>query len=154
MKIKFSGNNRSVIDIKGILIVLGAMLVAGIAFLVVQLTLASPAAPNPGHTWAEIEKPADCTSGQYVYGINGSTLDCSIPPKGTLSCVNKETGWANTNPPVSISCDTGYTMTGYFCAISGNVFICYPTPQSNGVQCHFSAGLGFCKAHVRCCKIE
>lgn len=87
----FSNNSRSAINIKAVLIVFGAIAMAGIGFSVVQLTLASPAAPNPGHTWSGIEKPSDCSSGQYVYGINGSTLDCRIPP-GDITSVSSGVG--------------------------------------------------------------
>jgi hypothetical protein len=64
------------------LYILVGLLMAGIIFSVIQLTQASPAKPNPGHSWTEIEFPSDCGSGNYVYGINASGWKCRAEQGG------------------------------------------------------------------------
>jgi len=97
MRMKFSDNNRSVINIKAAFIVLSVMLMGGIVFSVVQITTASPAVPDPGHTWRQIEKPTnDCSSGEYVRGANDDGWLCiseSDPQVGTLT----NGKWCTTN---------------------------------------------------------
>ena len=61
---KFSEKGKGFINNKTALLVLSAMLIAGIVFSIVQITQAGVTDPhNPGHTWATIDKPADCSSG-------------------------------------------------------------------------------------------
>ena len=67
---------------KGHLLILAVLVLSAAAFLVIQLTQASPAAPNPGHSWSQIgDFPANCPSGQYISGV-GSSLICSVPSGG------------------------------------------------------------------------
>lgn len=108
MRLSFS-NNKSIINIRSVLITLGVMLLAGIVFSVVQITVASPAAPNPGHTWAQVEMPADCTAGYYVYGASSSGWKCSQPSGGgscTITAAGGLTGGGSCGA-VTLSLYTG-----------------------------------------------
>ena len=77
---KLSEKGKGFINNKTALLVLSAMLLVGITLSLVQITQAGVTGPhNPGHTWATIDKPADCSSGNYVYGANDSGWLCSSP---------------------------------------------------------------------------
>ena len=82
---------------KEYLFVLSGMLLTAIIFSVIQLTLASPAAPNPGHTAAEIEAG---TSGQVLTTIGGVATwsTTSTVPSGMIAMwhgtiANIPAGW-------------------------------------------------------------
>ena len=63
-----------------LLITLSVLLVVGIGFSVVQIVKAGITGPhNPGHTWATLDKPANCSSGTFVYGLDDSGLLCTTP---------------------------------------------------------------------------
>jgi len=88
------------INQKYLLLTLSGLLIAGVIFSVVQVILAGVTGPhNPGHIWATIDKPADCSSG-YVYGANDSGWLCSTP---TITETDPQVGtltngmWCTTN---------------------------------------------------------
>jgi len=84
IKINISKKNLSFPGIKISLGVLTVMLLAGIAFSVVQIATAGVTGPHdPGHIWATLDKPGDCSSGYYVYGANDSGWLCSALPVAT-----------------------------------------------------------------------
>ena len=111
METKFFSNIQNKINTKMVLIVFGAILIAGITLSVIQIIVASPAAPNPGHSWNQIgDFPANCPANQYVYGLGG-TLNCSTPPgSGDITAVNAGTGLSGggTSGDVTLSADTSY----------------------------------------------
>ena len=98
MRLSFSGNNKSIINIRSVLITLGVMLLAGIVFSVVQITIAS-SNPNPGHLLSQIQD-FTCGAGYCLQSLtNGSTycVACSgggggITGSGTANYVSKWTG--------------------------------------------------------------
>lgn len=67
---------------KKYLYILGGMLLTAIVFSVIQLTLASPAAPNPGHTQSEIEN------------LSGYTVPSGVIVMWSGLLVNIPAGWA------------------------------------------------------------
>lgn len=92
MRISFNGHNKSIINTKSTLIVFSAMLLVGIVLSVVQITIAGVTGPhNPGHTWATIDKPADCSAGYYVYGANDSGWLCGTLPVDTDTWITTQT---------------------------------------------------------------
>jgi len=140
MKIKIL--DKMVIKNKKVfLTILGAILIGGIAFSVIQIVIAAP--PSPGHSWNQIgDFPSNCGTGQYVYGL-GSTLLCGTPAGGgtsawTLSGSNlypNSTGYyviiGQTSPytgsKLSVNGGTGIAVDGrgsnsggYFANTNGN----------------------------------
>lgn len=133
MRLSFSGSNKSIINIKGALIVLGVMLLAGIAFSVVQITIASPAAPNPGHSWNQLgDFPLNCSSGQYVSGATASNWVCGTP--------------AGTNYWTQILSGTTYNLyptgTDDVVVIIGDSTVPYADPGGGKSRLSINAGLG------------
>jgi len=97
MRLIFSGD-KSTINVKTALIIFGIMLLAGIVFSVVQITIAS-SNPNPGHVLSQI---ADftCGSGNCLQSLTNGSLGCvacsggggGVTGSGTTNSISKWTG--------------------------------------------------------------
>jgi len=115
MKIKIL--DKMVIKNKKVfLTILGAILIGGIAFSVIQIVIAAP--PSPGHSWNQIgDFPSNCGTGQYVYGL-GSTLLCGTPTGGgtsywTLSGSNLYPNLTSYNVGIGTTGAVGYKLNVY-----------------------------------------
>jgi|WetSurMetagenome_2_1015567.scaffolds.fasta_scaffold190587_3 hypothetical protein len=158
MKIKILNNKSN-------LVVLGVMLIIGIIFSVVQIVKAGVTGPhNPGHTWATIDKPADCSSGYYVRGADDSSWLCSpLPASGISDCY---TTYSTNSIPgnncvigiTSPTCNSGYRVTGgggLGGALPGIKLIASSAYYEGNWRCDFCSEYtttynAYC--YVRCCK--
>jgi len=145
------------------LFILTGLLIAGLTYSIIQLTLASPAPPNPGHSWSQIgDFPADCSSGQYVYGL-GSTLKCSTPGGGTLVQTTDYCDASDTDGGVTctVYCPSGYIRSGCssYCDDDSGTELetCDVRPYGSGCRCgSYSGGTGNVdvKCYIYCLKIQ
>ena len=120
------------INQKYLLFVLGGLLILGFVFSIIQVTKAGMTGPHsPGHIWANIDKPADCPSGQFVRGANDTGWVCvsGIPiyicPEVNTPCVSdcpKDAGAAGQNFVLDTrsTCSYGRSVV-YLCDTSETV---------------------------------
>jgi len=99
------------INQKYLLLTLSGLLIMGVVFSIVQVTKAGVTGPhNPGHLWANIDKPADCPIvGQYVYGANDAGWLCNTPAGGIV-CSDCDASFVNEGQASSIT--TGMITDG------------------------------------------
>lgn len=96
------------------LLLLAGLLMVGIIFSVIQVTKAGVTGPhNPGHTWAQLDKPGDCASGLYVYGADDSGWLCRTDQTGggTLVQTTDYTDCAGSFS-CTVYCPSGYIRSG------------------------------------------
>ena len=98
------------------LFILTGLLMVGIIFSIIQVTKAEITGPhNPGHLWSQLDKPADCPAGQYIYGANDSGWLCSAPSGGGGTLVQTTVQTASSGASsrsVVAQCPDGYIRTG------------------------------------------
>jgi len=100
------------------LFILTGLLMAGIIFSIIQVTRAEITGPhNPGHLWSQLDKPADCSTGQYIYGANDSGWLCSAPSSGGGGTLVQTTvsGYVYSSDgsvTTEVLCPDGYIRTG------------------------------------------
>jgi len=158
---------------KIIYILLGA-LVGGVVAIVVSVSLASPAIPNPGHGTSQIEGNADlnmnsnkiinltdptsaqdATTKAYVDGVGGLSLVCE-KFSGNHTCVGCADQSCQACTDKSVECPVGTIRTGGGMSTLGNyadsyIWISEPT-SLNGWHCIASKIYAYC--YAVCCTIQ
>lgn len=142
---KLSDNNR-----KLALIVLSGMLLAGIVFSVVQITKAGPTGPhNPGHIWANLDKPNNCSTNQVVYGADDSGWLCEAVVTGVTGGFGLSGGGSgsptldvNMGPGISIQNDAVALAFPSKSCISGQAIQSFDLSSFNQPTCVSVGGGG------------
>jgi len=146
---------------KIIYLLLGA-LVGGVVAIVVSVSLASPAIPNPGHGTSQIEGDANLNMNNYkIINVATPTADTDVTTKGytdtevaslSLTC---HTVYNTQNTEiVEVACDYGI-LTGGGCGTHAFA-LRYSVPQmaKNGWLCYREAGSSYLDAYAVCCVLE
>lgn len=76
-------------------IILGFVLIVGIVFSVVQIILASPAAPNPGHSWSQI---GDVETGDDALPVSRGGTGLTSPGTSGNVLTSNGTVWTSAAP--------------------------------------------------------